>query len=169
MKVFPRDSTLLAAESWNHSFRLTVAGLVSRTLQFSLPDLRLNFGERSFDCSLGDRFSVGEKSWLGCSLNELLEFAGVSGQARHIEFVGSPSEPDGVRSFSVPVTDLEHEEIGLVWERDGESLSAEHGGPLLALLPTLEGYRTLAGVTRINLVIIPCSTSRGGTTPALAA
>ena len=165
MKALPHDSsTALAAR--NNSFRLTVAGLVSRTQQFSLQDLRFNFNERSFDRQQTDRFSAEQKSWQGCSLNELIEFVGVSGQACYIEFV-SPESTLG--AFSIPVAELESQEIGLVWERNGQSLSVEEGGPLLVLVPGLEGYQPLPGVSRINLVIIPCSTNRSGLGPALAA
>jgi hypothetical protein len=37
------------------------------------------------------------------------------------------------------------------------------------LVPALEGYQPLPGVSRINLVIIPYSTYRGELGPALAA
>jgi DMSO/TMAO reductase YedYZ molybdopterin-dependent catalytic subunit len=41
MKALPHDpSKALAAQGRNNAFRLTVAGLVSRTQQFSLQDLR---------------------------------------------------------------------------------------------------------------------------------
>ena len=163
MKALPHDSsTALAAR--NNSFRLTVAG--RRTQQFSLQDLRFNFNERSFDRQQTDRFSAEQKSWQGCSLNELIEFVGLSGQACYIEFVSSESTPG---AFSIPVAELESQEIGLVWERNGQSLSVEEGGPLLVLVPGLEGYQPLPGVSRINLVIIPCSTNRSGLGPALAA
>jgi DMSO/TMAO reductase YedYZ molybdopterin-dependent catalytic subunit len=167
MKALPHDSsTALAAQSRTGAFRLTVAGLVSRTQQFSLQDLRFNFNERSFDSRQTDRFSAEQKSWQGCSLNELIEFVGVSGQAHFVEFVCSDSTRG---ALSIPVTELESREIGLVWERDGQSLSAEEGGPLFVLVPGLEGYQSLPGVSRINLVIIPCPTNRSGLGPALAA
>jgi DMSO/TMAO reductase YedYZ molybdopterin-dependent catalytic subunit len=166
--LHPHDSsTALANQNQNNAFRLTIAGLVSRTQQFSLQDLRFNFNERSFDSQQTDRFSAHEKSWHGCSLNELIEFVGVSGQARYIEFVFSESAALG--AFSIPVTELEHQEIGLVWEQNGQSLSAEEGGPLFALVSGLDGYQPLPGISRINLVIIPCSTNRSGLGPALAA
>jgi DMSO/TMAO reductase YedYZ molybdopterin-dependent catalytic subunit len=167
MKALPHDSsTALAAQGRNNTFRLTVAGLVSRTQQFSLQDLHFNFNERSFASEQPDRFSAEQKSWLGCSLNELIEFVGISGQAHYIEFVCS--EP-ATGAFSIPVGELESQEIGLVWERNGQSLSAEEGGPLLVLVPGLEGYQPLPGVSRINLVIVPCSKHRSGLGPALAA
>ena len=168
MKALPHDSsTALATQSQNNAFRLTIAGLVSRTQQLSLQDLRFNFNERSFDSRPIDRFSANEKSWQGCSLNELIEFVGVSGQAHYIEFVCLDSGLE--QAFSVPVAELQNQEIGLVWEQNGQSLSAEKGGPLLVLVPTLDGYDSLAGVSRINLVIFPCSTNRRRLGPALAA
>ena len=168
MKALPHDSlTALAAQGRNNAFRLTVAGLVSRTQQFSLQDLRFNFNERPFNSRKTDLFSADEKWWRGCSLNELIEFVGVSGQAHYVEFVCS--EPGPERAFSVPVAGLEWQEIGLVWERNGESLSVEEGGPLLVLVPGLEGYQRLPGVSRINLVIVPCSTNRSGLGAVLAA
>jgi DMSO/TMAO reductase YedYZ molybdopterin-dependent catalytic subunit len=167
MKALPHDSlTALAAQDRNNAFRLTVAGLVSRTQQFSLQDLHFNFNERSFDSGKADRFSAEQKSWLGCSLNDLIEFVGISGQAHHIEFICSEA---AAGAFSIPIGELESQEIGLVWERNGQSLSPEEGGPLLVLVPGLEGYQPLPGVSRINLVILPCSTNRRDLGPALAA
>jgi DMSO/TMAO reductase YedYZ molybdopterin-dependent catalytic subunit len=91
---------------------------------------------------------------------------GVSGQAHYVEFVCAESTPG---SFSIPVAELESQEIGLVWGQNGQSLSATAGGPLLVLVPGLEGYEPLPSVSRINLVIIPCSTNRSGLGPVLAA
>src|ERR1700741_5281710 len=57
MKALPHDSSMaLAAQGRNNAFRLTVAGLVSRTQQFSLQDLHFNFNERSFASGQTDRF-----------------------------------------------------------------------------------------------------------------
>src|ERR1700751_5502234 len=153
MKALPHDSAT-ALEARKNCLRLTVAGLVSRTHQFSLQDLRFNFNERSFDSQSTDRFSAEQKSWQGCSLNELIEFV-------------CPESTPG--AFSIPVAELESQEIGLVWERNGQFLSVEEGGPLSVLVPGLEGYQPVPGVSRINLVIIPCSTNRSGLGPVLAA
>src|SRR5260370_8553022 len=143
------DSSLALTQHWD-VFRLTVAGLVSRTQQFALQDLRVNYNEWSSACRNGNRFWTHDSSWSGCSLNELIEFVGVSGQAHYIEFVFSEAETAGV--FSVPVTDLEHGEIGLVWQRNGESLSADAGGPLLLLLPRLDEYTALPALSPLNLL-----------------
>ncbi|MBV9878498.1 MAG: molybdopterin-dependent oxidoreductase [Verrucomicrobia bacterium] len=167
MKALPHDaSTVLAVQGRNNAFRLTIAGLVSRTQQFSLQDLHFNFNERSFDSGQADRFSAEQKSWVGCSLNDLIEFVGISGQAHYIEFIGS-GPATGV--FSIPIGELQSQEIGLVWERNGQFLSTEEGGPLLVLVPGLEGYQPLPGVSRINLVIVPCTANRTDFGPALAA
>src|SRR6201987_6571961 len=109
MKALPHDSST-ALEARKNCLRLTVAGLVSRTQQFSLQDLRFNFNERSFDSQRTDRFSAEQKSWQGCSLNELIEFVGISGQACYVEFVCSESTPG---AFSIPVAELEGQAIEL--------------------------------------------------------
>ncbi len=118
MKALPHDScdsSLALTQRWD-VFRLTVAGLVSRTQQFSLQDLRLNFNEWSSAGRQGDRLPSHDSSWSGCSLNELIEFVGVSGQAHYIEFVFSESETGGV--FSVPVTDLMKADLCWCWYQD---------------------------------------------------
>src|SRR5260221_11941811 len=103
MKALPHDScdsSLALTQRWD-IFRLTVAGLVSRTQQFSLQDLRLNFNECSSAGRQGDRLSSHDSSLSGCSLNELIDFVGVSVQPPNIEFAFSRS--DSVGDLACPV------------------------------------------------------------------
>jgi DMSO/TMAO reductase YedYZ molybdopterin-dependent catalytic subunit len=143
-------------------FRLTVAGLVSRTQQFSVRGLQDYFSERVF-AAPGSRAtslaSSSPDSWTGCTLNELLDFVGVSPQAKHVEFVGLTRDQDSaslsVKSVSIPIEELENTEIGLVWENAGQPVAADSGGPLLVLFPSEGGFETVAGLSRINLIIVP--------------
>jgi DMSO/TMAO reductase YedYZ molybdopterin-dependent catalytic subunit len=145
-------------------FRLTVAGLVSRTQQFSVQGLQEYFSEHVFfapgsrtDCST----QSGSNSWTGCALNELLDFVGVSPQAKHVEFVGLTRDRDSAaldaNIVSIPIAELENTEIGLVWEHAGEPVSLDSGGPLLVLLPGEGGFKTVRGLSRINLIIVPAA------------
>jgi DMSO/TMAO reductase YedYZ molybdopterin-dependent catalytic subunit len=142
-------------------FRLTVAGLVSRTQQFSVQGLQDYFSERTFTAP-GERANSLTKcspnTWKGCTLKELLDFVGVSAQAKLVEFIGLTRDRDSAGlhsdSFSIPVDELENSEIGLVWESAGEPVAAENGGPLLALLPSEAGFAPVRGLSRINLVIV---------------
>jgi DMSO/TMAO reductase YedYZ molybdopterin-dependent catalytic subunit len=174
MKAPTLDSRkALAPQERDDFFRLTIAGLVSKTFQFSLADLHLNFAEKTFKPTSAVReHPEDENAWSGCLLNELIDFVAVSGQARHIEFVSWQSSQENTQpqrlTCSVPITTLEHEEIGLAWGRNGEFLSAERGGPLVALLPSLGGYEELPGISRINLVLLPCVTTWGSAAQGVA-
>jgi DMSO/TMAO reductase YedYZ molybdopterin-dependent catalytic subunit len=148
----------LQDERW---FRLTVAGLVSRTQQFSVQNLQDYFSARTFPAPGVRDISCagGQETWTGCTLNELLDFVGVSAQAKQVELVGhreySDSADMDTDSISIPIEDFENTEIGLAWARGGEPLAADNGGPLLALLPSQGGVEVIYGLARINLIIIP--------------
>jgi DMSO/TMAO reductase YedYZ molybdopterin-dependent catalytic subunit len=152
--------------SQNLGFRLTVAGLVSRTQQFSVQGLQDYFSERTFTMS-GTRTSSlassGTSSWTGCTLNELLEFVGVSAQAKHVELIGLTRDHDSgtvnAASVSIPTEELANSEIGLVWESAGQPVASDSGGPLLALLPSGNGFEAIRGLARINLIIVPATRS----------
>jgi DMSO/TMAO reductase YedYZ molybdopterin-dependent catalytic subunit len=101
----------------------------------------------------------GSNTWTGCTLNELLDFVGVSPQAKHVEFVGLTRDRDSATldatAVSIPIEELENTEIGLVWENAGEPVSPDSGGPLLVLVPSEGGFKTVRGLSRINLIIVP--------------
>ena len=167
MEAPTQDSnTALAPQRRDDFFRLTVAGLISKTFQFSLEDLNFNFAEKTFKpLSAGRDDPEDEKTWSGCLLNELIDFVAASGQARHIEFVSWQPDQENNQpqrlTCSIPITVLDQEEIGLAWGQNGEFLSSEQGGPLVALLPSLGGYQQLSSVSRINLVLLPSVTTWG--------
>ena len=140
-------------------FRLTVAGLVSRTEQFSVQSLQDYFSERTFAAPGARANSLvpsSPNSWTGCTLNELLDFVGVSPQAKRVEFVGRTRDraSAGLSATSIPIEELENTEIGLVWENAGQPVTADSGGPLLVLLPGEDGFETVGGLSRINLIIV---------------
>jgi DMSO/TMAO reductase YedYZ molybdopterin-dependent catalytic subunit len=163
----PTPSTSTAGHR-STGFRLTVAGLVSRTQQFSVQGLQDFFSERTFaepgSCANSSTQS-GSSSWTGCTLNELLDFVGVSPQAKHVEFVGLTRDRDcatlNANSVSIPIEELEHTEIGLVWENAGQPFTADSGGPLVVLLPSERGFETVRGLSRINLIIVPAMRTDG--------
>jgi DMSO/TMAO reductase YedYZ molybdopterin-dependent catalytic subunit len=145
----------------NSCFRLTVAGLVSRTQQYSMQILQDYFSRRTFTTpGIRDISCARERDvWTGCTLNELLDFVGVSAQARYVELVGYTGHPDSasLNVVSLPIEELEHTEIGLVWEQSGEPVTTENGGPLVALLPGTHGFQVIHGLSRINLIIVPAA------------
>jgi DMSO/TMAO reductase YedYZ molybdopterin-dependent catalytic subunit len=149
-------------ENRSTEFRLTVAGLVSRTQQFSVQGLQDHFSQCTFAAPASRTQTLtqpGSNFWTGCTLNELLEFVGVSPQARHVELVGLTQDRDSATlcasSVSIPVEELANTEIGLVWENTGQPVTVDSGGPLLVLLPSEGGFETVRGLSRINLIILP--------------
>jgi DMSO/TMAO reductase YedYZ molybdopterin-dependent catalytic subunit len=162
------SSTLNTSTEENRSaeFRLTVAGLVSRTQQFSVQGLQEYFSEHTFaapERRTPALTQTGSNFWTGCTLNELLDFVGVSPQARHVEFVGLTRDRDSANlcasSVSIPIEKLANTEIGLAWESSGQPVTADSGGPLIVLLPSECGFETLRGLSRINLIIVPAGRS----------
>jgi DMSO/TMAO reductase YedYZ molybdopterin-dependent catalytic subunit len=145
----------------NSWFRLTVAGLVSRTQQYSMQSLQDYFSQRTFTTpGIRDISCARERDvWTGCTLNELLDFVGVSAQARYIELVGYIRETDStsLNVISLPIEELENTEFGLVREQGGEPVTTENGGPLVALLPGANGFQVIHGLSRVNLIIVPAA------------
>jgi DMSO/TMAO reductase YedYZ molybdopterin-dependent catalytic subunit len=169
MKTSSPTLSTFNEEHRSTGFRLTVAGLVSRTQQFSVQGLQDYFSERTFAAAPGSRANSvtqsASNSWTGCTLNELLEFVGVSPQARHVEFVGLTQDRDSANlnanSVSIPIEELENTEIGLVWENAGQRVTVDSGGPLLVLLPSEGGFEAVRGLSRINLIIVPAVRTDG--------
>jgi DMSO/TMAO reductase YedYZ molybdopterin-dependent catalytic subunit len=162
MKTSSPTLSTFNQEHRSTGFRLTVAGLVSRTQQFSVQGLQDYFSEHIFVVPGSRTNSLtqsGSNTWTGCTLNELLDFVGVSPQAKHVEFVGLTRDRDSAaldaNVVSIPLEKLENTEIGLVWENAGEPVSPDSGGPLLVLLPNEGGCKTVRGLSRINLIIVP--------------
>jgi DMSO/TMAO reductase YedYZ molybdopterin-dependent catalytic subunit len=168
MKMSSPTLSTLTDENRSAGFRLTVAGLVSRTQQFSVQALQDYFSERNFSerGSRANSFAQsGPDSWTGCTLNELLDFVGVSPQAKHVEFIGLTRDRDSANlnasSVSIPIEELENTEIGLVWENAGQPVAADSGGPLLVLVPSERGFEKVPGLWRINLIIVPAVCTDG--------
>jgi DMSO/TMAO reductase YedYZ molybdopterin-dependent catalytic subunit len=162
MKTSSPTLSTSTEESRSTEFRLTVAGLVSRTQQFSVQALQDYFSERKFASPAWRAHSftqTGSNFWTGCTLNELLDFVGVSPQAKHVEFVGLTRDRDSAAlcasSVSVPIEELANTEIGMVWESGGEPVTVDSGGPLVVLVPSECGFDTVRGLSRINLIIVP--------------
>jgi DMSO/TMAO reductase YedYZ molybdopterin-dependent catalytic subunit len=142
-------------------FRLTVSGLCSRTHQFSLNVLRDIFELRQIH---GNSTSSGLQTWTGCSLGELLEFVGHSGQATDILLVGSKrdssNDPHEHSAVLMPFDSAINENIIVAWSLDGNSListrkGSEAGfGPVDAIIATDSHTHRIPGLSRIMLTTV---------------
>ncbi len=136
-------------------YRLTVAGLVSRTWQFSLSDLRLLFADQAAPDASGE-----ESAFQGCHLEDVLGFVGVSQPAAYLELIGVQG-PGGESSHEpavgfLPLRDLQADQpILLAWAKGGRALGSGEGAPLTAVVPEGGSPRLIRGLHRVNLLVLP--------------
>jgi DMSO/TMAO reductase YedYZ molybdopterin-dependent catalytic subunit len=141
-------------------YRLTVAGLVSRTSQFSIGDLRFDFPEHELAVQTRDEVSgqSREVTWQGCRIEDVLDFVGVSHPGAYLEFIGSSgsgAQDRGPFAGLVAAGQLRSRPLLLGWAIDGKPLTVAQGAPLAALIPEIGGYRCIRRLHRINLLVLP--------------
>jgi DMSO/TMAO reductase YedYZ molybdopterin-dependent catalytic subunit len=197
---FCRESSLTSLDSWitpterfyirSHfadvprlspsSWRLVVAGEVSRPLSLSLQDilampskeivttLECAGNSRSYTTppSEGLAFRHGAVStarWKGVPLSHLLERAGLKDSALELVFEGADhgqEEEDGVaidlnfrRSLTLAVA--QQDDILLAYEMNREALTPVHGFPLRLIVPKWYAMASVKWLTRVNVVAVP--------------
>jgi sulfite oxidase len=160
--------------------RLTVGGLAQRPCQFSLQELAERFPVKEIAATLqcaGNRRSsasaikpvthevgwgneaISNAGWKGCSLTDVLHFAGFDDQARHVEFIGADrclKEGTEVHfGGSIPLSRALQGDVLLAWEMNNRPLAQEHGAPLRTIVPGYIGARSVKWLKEINLLAQP--------------
>jgi DMSO/TMAO reductase YedYZ molybdopterin-dependent catalytic subunit len=143
----------LDPEIGRSGWRLTVGGLVSRPLRLSRDDLdRLTRLERyhTLMCisnEIGDGL-IGNASWVGVRLRDVLELAQVSAHVRYIVFRCA----DGyVESIALD----QARETFLAYGMNSAPLEHRHGFPLRALVPGTYGMKNPKWITHIEAAASP--------------
>jgi DMSO/TMAO reductase YedYZ molybdopterin-dependent catalytic subunit len=134
------------------SYRLQVAGLVTRPGDVSLADLRsLPRAEQvpDFHCVTG--WSVTKVHWAGVRIKDVLTEAGANTDAHAIRFV---SAERGYHD-SLTLDQALLPDVMLAYEMDGKPLAREHGAPVRLVIPEMYGYKSVKWVTRMELVPKP--------------
>jgi sulfite oxidase len=155
---------------------LQIGGLTRKPLSLSLADLKRGFSRREVTATLqcaGNRrdellalgdipneliwgpTAVGNATWAGAPLSEVLAAAGVMDRAAHVAFLGLDAVWQGTENVgfggSVPLDKALMPEVLLAYEMNGDALPPEHGFPLRVILPGYIGARSVKWLASIVL------------------
>jgi DMSO/TMAO reductase YedYZ molybdopterin-dependent catalytic subunit len=127
-------------------WRLTVDGMVARPSTFSLGELK-RFPLRSQithqACEEGWSFIA---EWSGVPLSAVLNFVGISPQAKFVVFFPFDESWD-----SLDLSDAFHQQTLLAYGLNGEDLPAPHGAPLRLRVARQLGYKSVKYLSRVTV------------------
>ena len=130
------------------SWRLRGGGLVERELDLDWESFQaLPQVERANDVHCVTRWSLLDNTWGGVDVSTILDTAGVLPGATHALVHGH-----GGYTANLPLDALRADGVMLVHNRNGEPLSAEHGGPVRLVVPQLYFWKSVKWVERITLL-----------------
>ena len=160
-------------------YRLAVCGLVERPLRLTLEEVRdlpktevtatlYCAGNRRAELAerkpipgkvAWDVGAAGTARWGGVLLRDVLERAGVGGEARHAAFTGLDRDVESGTGApfggSVPVERAVSGQVLLAYEMNGRPLAPEHGFPLRAVVGGYVGARSVKWLAEIALQTRP--------------
>ena len=162
------------------SYRLSVIGLVNHELQLSYDALKNNFAKETVMATVqcaGNRRTellsvapipgevpwlegaVGNATWSGVRLKEILLQAGVKAETKFVEFMGTDdvfrnNENVGFGA-SIPIDKAMSDEVLLAYEMNGQPLDPIHGFPIRTIVPGYIGARSVKWLSRITLQAEP--------------
>ena len=153
------------------NWKLRVGGLVERSSEFTLKDLRQIESvtiTAVVQCSGNgrahhrpkvpgvqwDRGAVGNAQWTGVRLRDVLAAVGVRDNARHVQFHGADrpiatTVPLFIRS--IPLKKALHPDTILAYDMNGRPLSLLHGAPLRVITPGWMGESCIKWLTDITV------------------
>jgi len=140
---------------WNESargvWRLEVAGMVARPLLLTLPELaRIPHITDRVNHYCVEGWTAIE-AWTGCRLRDIARIAGVSPEARFVDFQSF----DSGYHESWDIESALHPQTVIAYGLDGRWLGAAHGAPARLYSPVKLGYKNVKYLTRI--VFLPAA------------
>jgi len=131
------------------AYRLSVSGLVDRTLALSLADLRSmprTSLVRDFQCVTGWR--VPSVHWAGVRLADVLDAAGVHRGAAALTF----DSYDGADTESLTLDQARRPDVIVAYEMLGGPITTAHGGPVRLYVAPMYGYKSLKWLSNVRVV-----------------
>lgn len=129
-------------------WELIVFGLVERPLRFTLEEFQQLPRVKVFgDFHCVTTWSRLSNLWEGVAVRELLSRAGVKPEAKYVILHAY----DHGWTTNLPLSDFDQEDVLLADLHDGEPISADHGGPVRAMVPRLYAWKSAKWVRGIEL------------------
>ena len=118
-------------------------GLVESPLALTWADMTaLPHREVVSDFHCVTRWSTFDNRWEGIGIREILSRARPKPEARYVMALGHVNEKRYGYSTNLPLADLDRDDVLLAMKRNGEDISAEHGGPLRLVVPHLYAWKS---------------------------
>jgi DMSO/TMAO reductase YedYZ molybdopterin-dependent catalytic subunit len=160
------------------SYRLTVGGLVERTLNLTVSELRTLQSQTmvlTLECAgngraffeppiAGEQWALGAVStaeWTGVPLTEILDRAGLRPDAREVVFRGADAdtvngESEGLRfERSLRLDEIRAADALLAFAMNGEVLPMQHGYPVRLVVPGWYAVASVKWLTEIEVIDKP--------------
>jgi len=153
----------VSREDW----RLEIVGLVERPLSFTWEEFQELPRVKVFaDFHCVTQWSRLGNAWEGVSTRHLLSLAGAKPEAKFAILHGYDMTPAWDRNWTtnLPLEDFLAEDALLADLHDGQPLSADHGGPVRAIVPRLYAWKSAKWIKAIELSAVdsPGYWERGG-------
>jgi DMSO/TMAO reductase YedYZ molybdopterin-dependent catalytic subunit len=130
-------------------WRLTITGAVARPLTFSLDQIKaLPVIERDVLLICPGAFAYYAR-WRGASLNAMLQQAGISPRATHVEVAGPSGESAKTEPF--PLDEIRADKVFLAYAVNGEPLPEKHGFPLRVVAEHRAGYQWIKFADKVEV------------------
>jgi DMSO/TMAO reductase YedYZ molybdopterin-dependent catalytic subunit len=143
-----RENSIKGPQQINQStYRLTITGLVNKTVEFSYNDVINGFTKYqkviTLHCVEGWSVKI---LWEGFLLKDLLDKAGINPQAEVVIFYAY----DGY-STSLPLEYILDHDILIAYKMNGLTLPPERGFPFQLVAESKYGYKWIKWITQIEL------------------
>ena len=129
-------------------WQLEVVGLVERPAVFTWEEFRGLPRSRVYsDFHCVTRWSRLDNVWEGVLTGRLLDRVGIQPDAKYVILSGY----DEGWTTNLPLSDFLAEDALLADTHDGHALSADHGGPVRAIVPRLYAWKSAKWLCRVEL------------------